>query len=148
MLKANELRIGNFIFWNSKLSSPETSLLPFPIEVTSIFGDKIGYISPGIEHRSESFEDDLLQTQTAHGSLEEFGPILLTHDILEKCGFENTDANDDQYRNYRKEPLTIRIVADSSIRADIGDREFACQYLHQLQNIYFDLTGEELEVTF
>jgi hypothetical protein len=107
MLKANELRIGNFIFWNSKLSSPEISFLTFPVEVTSILPDKIGYISPGIEHRSESFEDDILQTQTAHGSLEEFEPILLTHDILEKCGFENTDAND-QYRNYRKEPLTIR----------------------------------------
>ena len=147
MLKANELRIGNFIFWNSKLSSRKISLLPFPIEVTSIFPDKIGYISPGIEHRSESFEDDILQTQTAHGPLEEFEPILLTHDILEKCGFESTDAND-QYRSYRKEPLTIRIMADNSILANIGDYEFACQYLHQLQNLYFDLTEEELEVTF
>ena len=147
MLKPNELRIGNFIFWNSKLSSPETSLPPFPIEVTSIFPDNIGYISPGIERRSEPFEDDILQTQTAHGPLEEFEPILLTHNILEKCGFENTDAND-QYRSYRKVPLTIRIMTDNSIRANIGDCEFACQYLHQLQNLYFDLTGEELEVTF
>jgi hypothetical protein len=39
-------------------------------------------------------------------------------------------------------------MADNSIRAHIGDYEFACQYLHQLQNLYFDLTGEELEVTF
>jgi hypothetical protein len=147
MLKANELRIGNFIFWNSKLSFPETSLLPFPIEVTSIFTDKIGYISPGIEHRSEPFEDDILQTQTAYGLLEEFEPILLTHDILEKCGFENTYAND-QFRSYRKESLTIRIMVDNSIRANIGECEFACQYFHQLQNLYFDLTGEELEVKY
>ena len=147
MLKANELRIGNFIFWNSKLTSREITLLPFPVEVTSIFPGKIGYISPGIEHRSEPFEDDLLQTQTAHGSLEEFEPVLLTHDILKKCGFENTDAND-QYHSYRKEPLTIRIRTDNSIRGNIGECEFACQWLHQLQNLYFDLTGEELEVTF
>ena len=147
MLKANELRIGNFIFWNSKLSSPEISLFPFPIEVTSIFPDKIGYISPGIERRSEPFEDDILQTQTAHGPLEEFEPIPLTDDILEKCGFEKNDAND-QYRSYRKEPITIRILADNSIRANIGVGEFACQYLHQLQNLYFDLTGEELEVRY
>jgi len=147
MLKANELRIGNFIFWNSKLSSAETSLLPFPIEVTSIFPDKIGYISPGIEHRSESFEDDILQTQTTHKPIEEFEPILLTRDILEKCGFENTDAND-QYSSYRKEFLTIRFMAGNSTRAKISDCEFVCQYLHQLQNLYFDLTGEELEVTY
>ena len=147
MLKANELRIGNFIFWNSKLSSPEISFLSFPVEVTSILPDKIGYISPGIEHRSESFEDDILQTQTAHGSLEEFEPILLTREILEKCGFENTDAND-QYSSYRKEPLTIRFMTGNSIRANISDREFVCQYLHHLQNLYFDLTGEELEVTY
>ena len=147
MLKVNELRIGNFIYWNSKLSSPETSSLTFPVEVTSILPGKIGYMSPGIEHRSESFEDDILQTQTAHKPLEEFEPILLTRDILEKCGFENTDAND-QYNSYRKESLTIRVMAGHSIRAKISDCEFVCQYLHQLQNLYFDLTGEELEVTY
>ena len=147
MLKANELRIGNFIFWNSKLSFPAISSLSFPVEVTAILPDKIGYISPGIEHRSESFEDDIIQTQTDHKPLEEFEPILLTRDILEKCGFENTDAND-QYSSYRKESLTIRFMAGNSTRAKISDCEFVCQYLHQLQNLYFDLTGEELEVTF
>jgi len=147
MLKANELRIGNFIFWNSKLSSPEISFLTFPVEVTSILPGTIGYISPGIEHRSESFEDDILQTQTTHKPLEEFEPILLTPDILEKCGFENIDAND-QYSSYKKESLTIRIMAGNSTRAKISDCEFVCQYLHQLQNLYFDLTGEELEVTY
>ena len=147
MLKANELRIGNFIFWNSKLSSPEISFLTFPVEVTSILPGTIGYISPGIEHRSESFEDDILQTQTTHKPLAEFEPILLTSDILEKCGFENTDAND-QYSSYRKEFLTIRFMAGNPIRAKISDCEFVCQYLHQLQNLYFDLTGEELEVTY
>ena len=147
MLKANELRIGNFIFWNSKLSSPEISFLTFPVEVTSILPDTIGYISPGIEHRSESFEDDILQTQTTHKPLGEFEPILLTRDILEKCGFENTDAND-PYSSYRKESLTIRFMAGNSIRAKISDCEFVCQYVHQLQNLYFDLTGEELEVTY
>jgi hypothetical protein len=147
MLKANELRIGNFIFWNSKLSSPEISFLTFPVEVTSILPGTIGYISPGIEHRSESFEDDKLQTQTTHKPLEEFEPILLTRDILEKCGFENTDVND-QYYSYRKESLTIRFMTGDSTRAKIGDCEFVCQYLHQLQNLYFDLTGEELEVAY
>ena len=147
MLKVNELRIGNYILWNSKLSSPEISSLTFPVEVTSLFPDKIGYISPGIEHRSESFEDDLLQTQTAHRSIEEFEPILLTSDILEKCGFENTEAND-QFSSYRKEPITIRFMVGNSTRAKINDFEFVCLYLHQLQNIYFDLTGEELEVTY
>lgn len=147
MLKANELRIGNIIFWNSKLSSPEKSFLTFPVEVSSILPDKIGYLSPGIEHRSESFEDDTLQTETAHGPLEEFEPILLTRDILEKSGFENTDTND-QYSSYKKESLTIRFMAGNSIRANISDCEFACQHLHQLQNLYFDLTGKELEVTY
>ena len=147
MLKANELRIGNYILWNSKLSSPEISFLTFPVEVTSILPDKIGYISTGIEHRSESFEDDLLQTQTAHRPLEEFEPILLTRDILEKSGFEIADAND-QYSSYKKEPITIRFVAGNSIRVNISDREFVCQHLHQLQNLYFDLTGEELEITY
>ena len=147
MLKANELRIGNYILWNSKLSSPEISFLTFPVEVTSIFPDKVGYISTGIEHRSESFEDDLLQTQTAHRPLEEFEPILLTRDILEKCGFEIADAND-QYSCYKKDPITIRFVAGNSIRVNISDREFVCQHLHQLQNLYFDLTGEELEITY
>ena len=147
MLKANELRIGNYILWNSKLSSPEISFLTFPVEVTSILPDKIGYISPGIEHRSEPFEDDILQTQVANRPIEEFEPILLTRDILEKCGFENFNVND-QYSSYKKGPLTIRFVAGNAIRANIRDCEFGCQYLHQLQNLYFDLTGEELEISY
>ena len=89
MIKANELRIGNLILWNPKLSHPGTTLHPAQIEVTLILHDKIGYISPGIEHRVESFEDDLLQTETSYKSLEEIEAIPLTAELLEKCGFEN-----------------------------------------------------------
>jgi len=145
MIKTNELRIGNLIVWNPTLSHPVTTLHPMQIEVLSILQDKIGYISPGMKHRAEPFEDDLLQIETSYKPMEELEPILLTTELLTKCGFE-TVVN----KEYRKGYFVLEKLQDDNkevfqfngfeIRPKIS-------YLHQLQNLYFVLTGEELEVS-
>ena len=57
--------------------------------------------------------------------------ISLTPEILEKCGFG------------LKEPSVTYVWKFSSF----GEVEITtCKYLHQLQNLYFALTGEELKV--
>src|SRR6266487_5068670 len=91
MITANELRIGNLIFWNPKLSNPNITLAAMQVEISAILEDKISYISPGIEYRVEPFEDDLLQKETPYKSLKELEPIILTAEILEKCGFKQVD---------------------------------------------------------
>ena len=46
MITASELRIGNLLFWNPKLSNPNTTLAAVRVEVSAILKDKIGYIFP------------------------------------------------------------------------------------------------------
>lgn len=58
-------------------------------------------------------------------------PISLTEEILLKCGFEKT-----------KEIDSWELKGFGFV--DISTPQ--CKYLHQLQNLYFALTGEELTI--
>lgn len=74
----------------------------------------------------------------------EIKPIPLTSEILEKCGF-------------KKDKDGIYLFLNVLYWLDIGYLQIAnqymailnapCQYLHQLQNLIFALTGKELEYT-
>ena len=73
-----------------------------------------------------------------------YEPIPLTPEILEKCGaivyeFDNGEQN--QYRI--KERLFV--IRDGDI-VDYGS-SVIIKHLHQLQNLYFALCGEELNYT-
>lgn len=76
-------------------------------------------------------------------------PIPLTEEILLKCGFETTEW--DNHNTYRKMigNNDFTIVISSSGLCEIGDiyvKEVL--WLHQLQNLIYILTNEELIVTF
>lgn len=70
-----------------------------------------------------------------------FKPIPLTEEILLKCGFERTEYND--YRH----PVLIGTL---TLYEGVAELHLSDMYsvwadnLHQLQNLYFILTQEEL----
>ena len=68
-------------------------------------------------------------------------PILLTEDILLKCEFICNIRF--EQKNYYLPRLSIYFNNDK-FQHDGYDREI--KYLHQLQNLYFALTGEELNI--
>ena len=73
-----------------------------------------------------------------------YEPVLLTPEILEKCGaivycFDNGNPN--QYRIKDR----LFVIRDGHI-VDYGS-SVVIKYLHQLQNLYFALCGEELNYT-
>ena len=79
-----------------------------------------------------------------------FKPIELTEEILLKCGFVNDTGNYLQLNfsescnlYFDLEHKTIAI----GVPYEAGATEFMYEYLHQLQNLYFALTGEELKIT-
>ena len=156
MINANELRIGNFILWNPKLTNPITTLVPLPIEVSAIFQNKIIYVSPSSEYRVEPFEDDLLQKDIAYKKIEELEPIPLTPEILKKSGFVTADYKIDVIAWGYKDKFLISqngvSVAEQPIIFEwdngVHDTATEIRHLHQLQNLYFFLTGEELEIHF
>ena len=65
-------------------------------------------------------------------------PIPITPEILEKFGFEKTDQFTFSKSGIKLTPIRdLYFRAQFPIKADI-------KHLHQLQNLYFALTGEEL----
>ena len=117
----NELRIGNWVSYGEH---------PRQITMLSATTQKVGI-------------DAIISL------LEVIEPIPLTFEILEKCGFvkDETKVGDWVNGNYR---LRERVGAYSLYRdyenEDIADYFADVKLIHQLQNLYFALTGEELNV--
>ncbi|HXU28814.1 MAG TPA: hypothetical protein VN698_16410 [Bacteroidia bacterium] len=82
----------------------------------------------------------------------ELFPVPLTEEILLKCGFEKLGIEDDDifYRILIKFPWGGHVI----LHCNFGDpnEEFSLwsypyiKSLHQLQNLYFALKGEELTI--
>ena len=150
MITAEELRIGNLVTWNPKLINPAVTLPPMQVEVFSIMRDRIMYVFPNIENRVEPFEDDVVQMGDRHKLLQELEPIILTTGIMEEIGFsEKGGLLSSKY--FEKGDLQLQHtgeyfqrVAVTKLHTTVYD--LPIRYFHQLQNLYFALTGEELEI--
>lgn len=131
MIQASELRIGNWVKTNTQIvgtNSPEFG------KITQIYMD--GF-SVDYHYPSKWYE-----------------PIPLTPEILEKCGFEKVDDGISPfYKLIISKTEVISIEDDWSLGLNAKNEKSTqgyatnaniCQHLHQLQNIYYALTGEEL----
>lgn len=118
-LKASELRIGNWLQYTNNHSPTQY------FQVESIWGTAVNIVS---DIRYSNF-----------GNAE---PVPLTPDILEKAGF---DVSDGYYRK-KIRGLHLFILPGKDCHID-GENIVFIEHLHQLQNLYFALTGEELQIT-
>lgn len=74
-------------------------------------------------------------------------PIPLTTDILFKCNFTNIEDEEDNpgwHKKNKANSNNFTIWNFSGALTLDGYSSAPLQYVHQLQNIYFGLTGEEL----
>ena len=124
-MEAKELRIGNYVGF---IKHQHTTI------IESMWEDLIGH-SSGSERGIDDFE-----------------PIPLTEEWLLKFGFKEYDK--------RKN----RFITDDGFEIEIQGKNYAyciydvesaphlthfighCKYVHQLQNLYFALTNEELTI--
>jgi hypothetical protein len=115
MIQANELRLGNWLLHNG-----------YPIQVESILDETI------------NIDIDV----TIGVRFEELRAIPLTPEILTACGFENGEL-----KGYNTGYGDIGISADDGAVHLMFESQISSQsilYLHQLQNLIYCLTGEEL----
>ena len=123
-MKANELRIGNYIKFHNTITK---------VEVFSIW-------------------DNLIQSDNfAERQLKDFEPILLTEEWLLKFGFSNREGFSYNEWFIGFNPITHDWMFDICwlVGHDYPfyrNGHFAIKYVHQLQNLYFALTGEELTI--
>lgn len=127
-MKSSELRIGNLIGWHD--GNREDFL---PIEIQGIVGKRIHVNVNG-------------SNQFCHESYQSFTPIPLTEEWLLKFGFEKN------YINIMELGVLFLYVSGDeysfapSTRDDEEYFNVKIQYVHQLQNLYFALTNEELTI--
>lgn len=119
-MRASELRLNNWV-WN------DVQNIPVKVDM-QIIQDQL-YVDKGLK--------------------ESWQPIPLTEEILLKCGFyidfQNSNTISFLHRkldvdaiNYQKKSNTYYFNSWESSKCP--------QHLHQLQNLYHALTGEELEI--
>jgi hypothetical protein len=128
ILKANELRLGNWIY----LSRFKDNHQVYSIELYPIFQD-------GKEIWKIDGEE-----------IEDIQPIPLTPEILEKAGAKHSHA-DVYYFDTRDGKLFIsyidgHVTEGAGLFGKISHNHYKRPYLHQLQNLYYALTGEELSI--
>lgn len=117
MINLRELRLGNIVSVNGR-----------PDIVTEIGQADNGYCSgTGYFNADKAYIE----------------PIPLTPEWLERMGFENIPKGSVCYRG----PFQIcNYNEDGVFCFDHGDRQAHIRYVHQLQNLYFAMTGEELTI--
>lgn len=122
MIDAKELRIGNYIQLRNKFvmagGIPNIHKL----------------LIPGEQYAVE---------------VEEFVPIPLTEDLLLKCGFKKINhISGYSFFSMERKKSGVNIDIYEAYSTIGGNTSVPhIQFLHQLQNLYFALTGKELEVT-
>lgn len=117
----------------------------------------IGYNGKPFQWSLEHFE--LLTLEKNRPDIDEIikSPIQLTEEILLKCGFSDKDYKQGYTGiDYESGAMTFDFVLNKPgvmgnwnkcHTFSLPDYRFVnIDYLHQLQNLFFDLTGEKLEV--
>lgn len=123
-MKATELRIGSWV--------------THPAAVWSHRSESQGY--GHVDFQWE--EKDWLGVAECTINLEDVKPIPLTEEWLERLGFENYSMNLDE------DGFTHVDVSflSGGVEVYINDMIYPhIKHVHQLQNLYFALTGEELQ---
>ena len=124
-MKANEFRIGNYVnekYWSEVTKTFDYSL----IIVNAIYKTHI-----------------VCQDDSAY-NLDDIEPIKLTEEILLKCGFWQYGSDKKAFEIH---DVIISFTEKKIWIAQSGAHEAEVnlvEYLHQLQNLYFALTNEEL----
>jgi len=126
MINPNELRIGNLLMTRSE--EPEI------ISVDLI----------------DSIESTICGNGLNNVQLSHLSPIQLTPEILENCGFNRlTEKSYNGYKAsiYSRSDIAMSFYLDDGILTWGLFPPLKIQYLHQFQNLYFSLTGKELDVS-
>jgi len=142
-MNANELRIGNYVF------DDEDQI----VKVENIMSKRFVAWNEMEECVLFSKSDDPVNMFSS-----KIYPIPLTYEMLVRLGFSK-----DEYKNgyigkdFKSGQMTLDFVLSEPLTKGqwniyytfdlLNSRFKSLEYVHQLQNLYFDLTGEELALS-
>ncbi len=125
-MEAKDLRIGNLVMYSD---------------------DSTVFTVSGLHEFGMDCFDDIEETYIEY---DQFEGITITEEWLLKFGFIKSNLDgDNAWLNLRYRYLNF--TSDESVEfkkvyLTINKMDIICSYVHQLQNLYFILTGEELTI--
>lgn len=138
MIQANELRIGDWV--NEEVLGN--------VRVSAVLSDTVAVLAKSMK------VDRTIEDKEFSMNLSNINPIPLTPEILERAGFVKTEHKLPllTYYDYRLGNCVASVIP-SGIEIefcglDIEERTYITKvnHIHQLQNLYFALTGTELTI--
>lgn len=133
MIQANELRIGNWVLVNGH-----------PICVKGVNDDGINQETEGSYYGGWCHEYDGRFYDWYRDASQVVQPIPLTLEILEKAGFVGKYISASGYELEIRTDVVVIWGTDGCTEGH--NVHFPCSSLHQLQNLYLALTGDELKI--
>ena len=130
MINANELRIGNWLHYKVDYYHPTLE-----IQIKHDKYEQVDTIS--YDHLLTDLLPDSYDIN--HNDRKNYSGIQLTPEILEKCGFEQQNG----VMGWEKESVVIAYETLAKYFR-LYPRTTPILYLHQLQNLFWCLCGEEL----
>lgn len=131
MVDAKELRIGNWVQHTTQWSYRNDGIRPFYFQWEERDWYAVGESTMDLN--------------------EAICPISITPDILIATGFHKHNnawvTADYDEKNYMKDYFTVWNIHDGEYKLNTTQFAIEITSLHQLQNLYFALTGEELTYT-
>ncbi len=132
MIQPQELRIGNYVDVFDKID-----------EIKSINENEHGGFC--------KFKNNPYQYYLCHNGEALIKPIPLTEEILFKFGFEKIKSDEYPHKyiinKYMSDEVEIENLNSQNCFIFSHGKKFSSikiEYVHQLQNLYFSLTGKEL----
>src|ERR1700761_2009699 len=145
MLQAKELRFGNKVFNKKGEVITVQQILSHTIVYDTAINVSRRHLSKvsGF-YNAPSYTTEVLEV-VKEADMQEIEPIALTPKILESCGFRNfireewilSHNNTHTDFEFTSEGLKLRNTVPTRVRI---------KYLHQLQNFFYAIAGQELEV--
>lgn len=135
MVAANELRVGSIVKYDG-----EIEVISFEGKVYKknlIF--KVANIQTSTEKDSSVFINGIIKPHELKG-------VKLTERFVKKAGFVVFKSLENGYKQYRNKCVRLW-VGKGSVQMDINSDSIALNFLHELQNLYHALTGEELNIS-
>lgn len=145
MMVISELRIGNYVEYNGYTGI--VSALHSPVPCSDKEYNDIGLV-------------ELVLGGIVTARIDEINPIPLTEDLLLKLGFSDKEYKDGYIGiDINSDSITTDFVLTKPLVMGEFQKSFSWEYragnipffkqikfLHRLQNLYYSLTGEELEI--
>ena len=134
-MKPQDLRIGNYVYYEN------TTHIISGIMGSKIYSWWVKDGKPVIEYEQKDIggaqvENPYIDVISRHE------PIPLTEEWLIKLGIEFKDK---KHLYWVKGAFNLELTEEGDVYFEVYSHYIDVKYVHQLQNLYFALTGEELK---